>query len=382
VDNRTPDADPGGGKRSFPGWLEQRFNLTEMLSFLTSFGIFPAELDTSRPFREAVADAMRRPLPSYARWPRVLGLLSFLLFIFLGITGALLAFYYQPTESEAYRALTAIVRDVTFGLFIHQLHRWSARLLLLILLVRLWRFFFEGTYKAPREALWVVAVLTFLAAMQADLTGRLLTWTTPGYWTTVRALEVLYVLPLVGPMLRFFVGGASVDSLMLTRFYFLHAVILPGILVVLFYLHFNGVRRVGLSHVAGEAKGGETPRVQVYNLLILAALAFGGLVTLVVLAPSPFQPIANPALTPPGIRPPWYLLAAHGLIEAFPSILPRWFGGLAVEFVLLGIVLLPFLDRTPGRTARERRIALAAGLLVLAAWVFFSWHGWSIEVRR
>lgn len=363
-------------------WLERRFNLTEMVSFLTSFGVFPAELDTRRPVREAIDDAMRRPLPSYARWPRVLGLVSFLLFLFLGVTGALLAFYYQPTESEAYRAVTSIVRDVSFGWFVHQLHRWSARLLLVILLVRLWRFFLQGTYKAPREGLWAVALLTFLVATHADLTGRLLPLTTSGYWTTVRALEVLYALPALGPTFSFLIGGTSVDSLMLTRFYVLHVCFLPATLLVLFYLHFNGVRRVGLSALPREDRSpGETPKVQMYNLVILMVLIFGGLVTLVTLLPAPFQEAADPAATPPGARPPWYLLAPYALIELFPDWLPRWTGGLAVELILVGSILLPFLDRSGGRTARERRVAIAAGLGVLLLWAALTWHGYSLEAR-
>ena len=377
------DVSPTPGPKSFATWLEARFNLTEMLSLLASFGVFPAELDTTRPFREALRDAWRRPLPSYARWPRVLGLLSFLLFLFLVATGALLAFYYQPTESEAYSAGTAIVRDVTFGWFIHQMHRWSARLLLVILVVRLWRFFLQGTYKPPREAVWMAAVVTFLAATQADLTGRLLTWTTSGYWTTVRALEVLQALPVIGPTLMFLAGGSTPDSLFLTRFYVLHIAMLPAILLGLFYLHFNGVRRVGLSHTASEARGaGESARVQMINMIIVAALLFGGLVTLVTLVPTPFEPAADPALTPQGMRPPWYLLAPHAIVEMTSSVLPRWVGGLMVEAILLVILVLPFLDTTPGRSLRERRVAVAVGLFVLAVWLALTWHGYALEVRR
>jgi ubiquinol-cytochrome c reductase cytochrome b subunit len=378
-----PEADPAPVRRSLVGWLETRFNLTEMLAFLSSFGVFPAELDTTRPFREAVRDAWRRPLPSYARWPRVLGLLSFLLFLFLVVSGTLLAFYYQPTASEAYRSGTAIVRDVTFGWFIHQLHRWSARLLLVVLALRIVRFFFQGTYKAPREALWMAAFISFLVATQSDLTGRLLTSTTGGYWTTVRALEVLQALPVLGPILVFFAGGDSPDSLFLTRFYVLHIATLPLALLVLFYLHFNGVRRVGLSHVASEARRtGETARVQMINLIIIAAVMFGGLVTLVTLAPSPFEPAADPTMTPAGMRPPWYLLAPHAIIEKVPTMLPRWVGGLVVEAILLVVLLLPFLDTSPARGMRDRRVAIAAGIFTLVVWVLLTWHGYSLEVRR
>ncbi len=379
MDTRT-----GGRSGSWIAWLEERFNLTEMVSFLTCFGLFPAELDTRRPLAEAVDEALGRPLPSYARWPRVLGILSILLFAFLAVTGAMLAFYYQPTTSDAYASVTTLVRDVTFGWFVHQAHRWAALLLLLILVARLWRFYFQGMYKAPREALWIVAVLTFLVAIHADLTGRLLPWDARGYWTTVRGLEVLYALPVLGPVFAFLVGGTRVDSLALTRFYFLHVFLLPLLLWGLFYLNFSGVRRVGLSALPGEPRsgGGGVYRVYLYNLLIVAVLVLGGVVTLATLAPAPFGPPADPFSTPPGARPAWYLLASHAVLESLPSWVPRAARGLVVEAVLLVCLLMPFLDRSPGRAARERRLAILAGAAVVLAWAILTWHGYRLEAHR
>jgi quinol-cytochrome oxidoreductase complex cytochrome b subunit len=252
----------------------------------------------------------------------------------------------------------------------------------MILSIRLIRFFVRATYKPPREALWVVALLTLLAAILADLTGRLLPWTTPAYWSTVRALEVLFAVPVVGPLLSFLVGGEKIDSLVLTRFYVLHLVVLPAVVLGLFYLHFNGVRRVGLAHRDAKAGGSETPTVQMYNMLILAALMCGALVTLVILAPAPFRSAADPAVTPPGIHPPWYLLAPHAVIESAPAFLPRRAGGFAVDLALLALILLPFLDRAPGTTARERRIALLVGGMAFVLWAALSWHGFTLDVHR
>ncbi|MFQ5876458.1 MAG: cytochrome b N-terminal domain-containing protein [Acidobacteriota bacterium] len=375
---------PGRGiARSLLGWLEQRFNLTEMFSFLTSFGLFPAELDTRRPLRESIDAALRRPLPSYARWPRVLGILSFLLFLFLGLTGAMLSFYYQPTASEAYGSVTGIVRDVRFGWLVHQSHRWAAHLFLLILLVRVARFYFQGLYRKPREALWVLAVLTLLVATHADLTGRLLAWDARGYWTTVRALEVLYSLPILGPAFSYLMGSATVDSLVLTRFYVLHAAALPVMLGILFYLHFSGVRRVGLSPATGETRSGPAVlRVHLYNVVILAVLLFGTVITLAMALPAPFEPPADPLSTPPGIHPPWYLLAPHALLESLPPILPRPVGGLLLELILAAFLLLPFLDRSPWRPARSRRAALALSALAVLAVLLLTLYGYRLEVAR
>ncbi len=374
---------PDGARGSVGQWLENRFNLTEMFSFLTNFGLFPAELDTSRPLKEAISQALSRPMPSYARWPRVLGILSFLLFLFLCLTGVMLAFYYQPTPSEAYESVTILVRDVNFGWFVHQVHGWAAHAFLLILLVRGWRFFFQGIYKTPREALWILAILVFLAATHADLTGRLLAWDGQGYWTTVRAIEILYALPVLGPIFSFFAGGLTVDSLVLARFYFLHVVMLPVLILVLFYLSFSGVRRVGLSGSPGDVRaGGAVYKVYLYNLLILVVVILGVLVTLATLLPSGFGSQADPFSTPPGARPPWYLLASYGFIEIFPTIVPRALRGLLLEAVLAFCVLLPFIDRSGGSAPKDRRMVLAAGVLTLAGWLVMSWYGYRLEVVR
>jgi quinol-cytochrome oxidoreductase complex cytochrome b subunit len=102
----------------------------------------------------------------------------------------------------------------------------------------------------------------------------------------------------------------------------------------------------------------------------------------VILAPAPFLPAADPAVTPPGIHPPWYLLAAHAVVESSPSFLPRRAGGLAVDLALLALILLPFFDRSAGTTARERRIALALGVAAFVLWIALSWHGYTLDVHR
>ncbi len=375
--------DPNARPSSLRGWLEERFNLTEMFSLLTSFGLFPAELDARRPLKEAVDEALSRPFPSYARWPRVLGILSMLLFLFLAVTGVMLAFYYQPTVSDGYASVTTIVRDVNFGWFVHQVHGWAARLLVLILMVRVWRFYFQGMYKGPREALWIVSTCLFLAAAGADFTGRLLPWDEGGYWATIRGLEILSALPVAGPLFTFLVGGRNIDSLFLIRFYFLHAVILPSLIFALFYLNFSAVRRVGLSASPGETRSAASVfKVHLYNMIILASLVFACLVTLATVFPFPFIRAADPFSTPPGARPAWYLLAWHGFLESFPSLVPRWVRGILLELILAFCVLLPFVDRSPGRAAPERRRAILLGALVLLLWIAFTVLGYRLEVAR
>lgn len=370
------------------GWLEARVNLTEIVSFLTVFGLLPVELDSRKPLREALREAMSKPLPSYARWPQVIGVLSFILFIFLAVSGTMLAFYYQPTAEVAYPSVTLIARDIAFGNLTHQVHHWAAVLFLILLAARVIRFFFARLYHQGREVVWGVAVLTFVAAAIADLTGRLLPWDARGYWTTVRAREVTDALPILGPFTSFLVGGSGLDSLVLTRYYVLHVVVFPLLLIGLFYLHFSSVRRVGLSRTEPAGSGAApTPLGQrallvvTYDLILLIVVMVGALLTFAVLTPYPFDVVADPFSTPPNARPPWYLLAPHALLEAFPAWVPRQVRGLLPEALLLAVFLVPALDRAPG-TEQRRRLFRNIGYGVLAAWVLLTLLGWLLEVRR
>ncbi len=370
-----------GGKRSIRSWLEARLNLTEIASFLSVFGLLPAELDTRKPLREALDEALSRPLPSYARWPRIMGILSFILFLVLAVSGMMLAFYYQPTASEAYGSVTSIARDVTGGTLVNQVHRWAATLLLLILAARIVRFYFGGMYGRSREVIWMLAMVTFVVATFADLTGRLLPWDARGYWTTVRAREVTDALPLIGPLFSFLVGGSGLDSLVLTRFYILHIVVWPFLLLALFYLHFSSVRRVGLSSVA-DGPGSRSLRVVLYDLLLIVVFLIGALATLAIFMPQSFDVAADPFATPPGARPPWYLLAPHALLESFPPLVPRFLRGLFLEALFVAVLLLPFLDRRAGERPGRRPAAIALGALALLVWAALIWKGWHLEGPR
>jgi quinol-cytochrome oxidoreductase complex cytochrome b subunit len=371
-----------GPRQSLLAWLEARINLTEIASFLSVFGLLPTELDSRKPLREALREAFRQPLPSYAQWPRVLGIVSFILFLFLAATGTLLAFYYQPTADVAYASVTAISRDVHFGFLIRQTHGWAATLFLLVLAARVIRFFLAGLYARGREIIWMAAVLAFVVGTFLDLTGRLLPWNATGYWTTVRAREVIDALPLVGPTVAFLVGGAGLAPLVLTRFYVLHIAVFPVVMIGLFYLHFSSVRRVGMSRVAASPlAAGRSIRLAMYDMLLILIVLVGVLLTLAVVWPHPYAAAADPLRTLPDAHPPWYLLAPHAVLESLPSIVPRFVRGLLLVVLLAGVLFLPFLDRSAGGDRRSRRFFIL-GVLVMVAWALLTAGGYWIEVSR
>ena len=351
-------------------WFEARINLTEIFSFITTFGLAYGDIDTRKKLDEAVEEAFKRPLPAYAQWPHVLGLVAFLLFLFQVATGALLLFYYQPAPQSAYDSVLLIIRDTSLGWYIHQMHYWGTSVLLALLVFRLARFFLHGTYKAPRELIWICGMVLFLLGCHAALTGNLLPWDQQAYWSVTRSLEIIRSMPVFGHVLGFLVGGLDIRDAALTRFYLLHVVALPLAMLAFFYLHFATVRRIGLSPLAEGSASDPKPLYpnHLLNLLTIFLLLFGVILALAVLWPEVFRGPADPFVSPAGIRPPWYLLPAYGLIET----LPAGVGGTVLLLSLLVFLGVPFLDRTPDKPVRRRPVALllfagtCLGLLLLS----------------
>ncbi len=366
--------DPPGGvpapRRDPVGWLERRVNLTEIFSFLSHFGLVFTPVDNTRPLREALREVARERVPRYARWPRVLGLLAAIGFGIQALTGVLLAYYYRPTPDAAFESTRTIVRDLPFGWFIHQVHAWGAWLLVAIVVLRLLRLLWDGLYRAPRELLWLSAVGLVWIVLQLDFTGRLLTWDTHSYWSTVRGMEIVFALPGVGPTLAFLLGGRVVNDDVLIRFYVLHVMVLPVFYVALVYLTFATIRRVGLSPApTGREPGTATLRDHLFSMLIANVLVFGALVTLAVLLPFKFMAAADPYATPTGVRPPWYMLAPYSVLQGAPG--PTWLSGLVLVAAAFAVLLLPFWLRGRVANANARSVRLW-GALALVVWIALS----------
>lgn len=356
-------------------WLEQRLNLTELFSFLTHFGLIYTPVDTRRPLREVLREIATRPMVSYARWPHVLGLLTAILFGLQLASGILLAFYYQPTADAAYGSTRLIVRDVPLGWLVHHVHAWGSYLLVAVVLLRVMRLFWDGLYRAPREVLWFSAVALAWLAIQLDFTGKLLPWDVHSYWSAVRGLEVVWALPVVGPILSFLVGGRVMSEDVLNRFYVLHIIVLPALYLGFVWVTFSTMRHVGLSRTSGAAEPLTTFRRHVADMLILTLLLFAGLVTLATLLPFRFHGAADPYVTPKGVHPPWYMLAVYAL---FQVPVPKWLTGLAVLAVAFAIPFLPALVSALRDRVDERRLRLA-GIAVLVLWVALSVAGFFVE---
>ncbi len=348
-------------------WLEQRVNLTELFSNLTHFGIVYTPVDTRLPLREAMREIARKPLVSYARWPQILGLLTALLFALEAVTGVLLTFYYRPTAEGAYGSTASIVRDVPLGWFVHQMHAWGAYLLIAVVVVRVLRMFWDRLYEAPRELLWLTAVMLMWLVLQLDFTGRLLPWDVNSYWSAMRGLEIVCSQPVVGPFLSFVLGGHVITPDVLVRCYVLHIIVLPALYVGGVWLTFATMRRIGLSVSAegGDEAHRTTWRKHILDFVIILLVLFAGLVTLATLLPFRFHGPADPYSTPAGARPAWYLLSAYTTVQYLPG--PQWIAGLLLLLSGLAVPIVPlWAARNPGKLAPSR--LRTAGIALLVFW--------------
>ncbi len=175
-----------------------------------------------------------------------LGVISVILFLVLVFTGVLLMFYYVPSIERAYPAMNTIQLSVPMGQFTRNMHRWSAHLMVLAVVLHMVRVFYTGAYKPPREFNWVVGVVLLLFTLGASFTGYLLPWDQLSYWAITVGSNIAGYAPVVGSTVReMLLGGQEVGQDALIRFYTLHIALLPVLMVVAMSVHLWRVRKDG-----------------------------------------------------------------------------------------------------------------------------------------
>ncbi len=175
-----------------------------------------------------------------------LGGLSFFLFILLTITGIFLMFYYAPTAENAYQDIQELSTSVAFGSLIRNMHRWGAHLMVLSVFLHMSRVFYHGAYKAPREFNWVVGVVLMLLTLLLSFTGYLLPWDQLALWAVTVGTNMASFVPVFGSQVKFLLLGSVVVSAdTLLRWYVLHVLFFPFVIVIFMAVHFWRVRKDG-----------------------------------------------------------------------------------------------------------------------------------------
>jgi len=293
-------------------------------------------------------------------WYTFGGILAFLLAAQI-VTGVVLAMHYVADETLAFQSVEKIMRDVNYGWLLRYMHANGASMFFLAVYIHIFRGMYYGSYKAPREILWILGVIILLLMMATAFMGYVLPWGQMSFWGATVITNLFSAIPLVGESITTWLwGGFAVGGPTLTRFYSLHY-LLPFMIAGVVVLHVWALHVAGQTNPTGiEVKSKQdvvpfTPHATMKD-------AFSLIIFLIVFAwfifyqpnylghPDNYNP-ANPLMTPAHIVPEWYLLPFYAILRAIPNKLLgviMMFGSIAVLF------LIPWLDTSRIRSANYR----------------------------
>jgi cytochrome b6 len=198
---------------------------------------------------QAIADDITsKYVPPHVNIFYCLGGITLTCFIVQVATGFAMTFYYRPTVTEAFASVEYIMTEVNFGWLIRSVHRWSASMMVLNMILHVCRVYLTGGFKKPRELTWVTGVALASVTVSFGVTGYSLPWDQVGYWACKIVTGVPDAIPVVGGLLvQVLRGGVSVGQSTLTRFYSAHTFVLPVVAAVLMLTHFVMIRKQGIS---------------------------------------------------------------------------------------------------------------------------------------
>ena len=283
------------------------------------------------------------------------------------LTGIVLAMHYQPSGAEAFNSVEAIRRDVNYGWLIRNLHAVGASMFFIAVYIHIFRGLYYGSYKAPREVLWILGVLIFLVMMATAFMGYALPWGQMSFWgvTVITNLfsSVNEIIPGLGTaIVEWLWGGYAVTGKTLNRFFALHY-LLPFVIAGLVVLHIWALHVAGQNNPTGldiKTKSDAVPMypyavakdtVGLFAFLILFAWFVFFLPDYLGHADNYIE--ADPLVTPPHIVPEWYFLPFYAILRAIPSKL----GGVIAMFAAIAVlIVVPWLDTSRVRSAKYRPI--------------------------
>jgi quinol-cytochrome oxidoreductase complex cytochrome b subunit len=171
---------------------------------------------------------------------------TFFLFILLTVTGIFLMFFYRPTAAAAWPSVQTLETAVTFGSIVRNMHRWAAHLMVLTVFLHMSRVFYHGAYKAPREFNWVIGVILLTLTLLLSFTGYLLPWDQLALWAVTVGTNMMGYTPVFGSSVKYvLLGSKEISNDTLLRWYVLHVLLLPFVIVIFMAVHFWRVRKDG-----------------------------------------------------------------------------------------------------------------------------------------
>jgi len=301
-----------------------------------------------------------------------MGSLALFILVLQIVTGIFLTMNYKPSAAEAFASVEYIMRDVEWGWLIRYMHSTGASFFFIVIYLHMFRALLYGSYRRPRELLWVFGMFIYLALMAEAFMGYVLPWGQMSYWGAQVIINLFGAIPGIGePLTEWIRGDFFLSDATLNRFFALHVVAIPMALLVLVVLHLAALHQVGSNNPDGveikKVKGDDgipldgIPFHPYYTvkdifgvamfLLVFAFIIFfwpeaGGLF----LEHDNFVP-ADPLITPQHIKPVWYFTPFYAILKAVPD---KLIGVLLMGASVMVLFFLPWLDRSPVKSIRYR----------------------------
>jgi ubiquinol-cytochrome c reductase cytochrome b subunit len=322
------------------------------------------------------------PTPKNLNYWWNFGSLAGIVLVIMIMSGIVLAMHYTAHVDHAFQSVERIMRDVNYGWLVRYIHANGASFFFIVVYIHIFRGLYYGSYKAPRELLWMLGVVILILMMATAFMGYVLPWGQMSFWGATVITNLFSAIPLVGEsIVTLLWGGFSVDNPTLNRFYALHY-LLPFVIVGVVVLHIVALHLFGSNNPLGIDVRGNQDTLSFHPYYTVKD-AFGLGVFLVLLSavvfflpnsmghPDNYIP-ANPMVTPAHIVPEWYFLPFYAILRAVPDKLL----GVLAMFAAIGVLfILPWLDRSPVRSATFRPIYKIMFWVFLVDCVALTWLG-------
>ncbi|WP_428264843.1 cytochrome b [Haliangium sp.] len=310
------------------------------------------------------------PVPGHLkRWWFCLGGTPAYLFVVQVVTGVLLSFYYQPSPDTAYQSVHYITHEASFGWYVRSMHQWSATFMVAAVVLHQMRVFFTGAYRKPREINWIVGMFLLLCTVMLGFTGYSLVYEQLSYWGATVGANIADSVPWIGAGLKtMLLGGESYNQYTLSRFFVLHAAVLPALMVVLIIVHIAIVRIQGVTEyefdeqkASGDKETFSFFPDHLYTELIIGLALMIVLSALATLVPATLGPQADPLTTPEVIKPEWYFYVAFRWLKLFTGTAAV----LSMGLIVFAMFLWPFIDKLLRRITRIPTISVWIGIVAV-----------------
>jgi ubiquinol-cytochrome c reductase cytochrome b subunit len=322
------------------------------------------------------------PAPKNLNYWWNFGSLAGLALVVMIVTGIVLAMQYTAHVDLAFNSVERIMRDVNGGWLIRYIHMNMASFFFIAVFIHIFRGLYYGSYKSPREILWILGVVILLLMMATAFMGYVLPWGQMSFWGATVITNLFSAFPLIGEsIVAWLWGGFSVDNPTLNRFFALHY-LLPFVIVGVVVMHLWALHRFGSNNPLGIEANGPQDKIPFHPYYTVKD-AFGVGVFLLIFSgflffapnymghPDNYIP-ANPLVTPAHIVPEWYFLPFYAILRSIPDKLL----GVLAMFASIGVLfILPWLDRSPVRSARFRPVYKWFFWVFLADCLLLGWVG-------